>query len=200
MDKTKIKEALDCAYELEALMEMAANREPLPERIADLISDRSTELKALIDSALGKNQTSGKEQYNEEVTTADNERIYESAIEEEEADSLTEEEEVPEEEEVQYEDEEETVPEEDDEPQDKKDFPKSERKDLRHYFSINDKFRFRRELFSNSQQEFIDAINLVEAMHGYDEAEEYFYDDLNWDRESEEVQQFMDILSEYFKK
>ncbi len=71
-------------------------------------------------------------------------------------------------------------------------------KELRSAFSINDMFRFRRELFGNSAADMTDALNLVEAMGNYAEAEDYFYNDLGWDKDSEEVVEFMDIIKNHF--
>ena len=71
-------------------------------------------------------------------------------------------------------------------------------KDLKHAFTLNDRYRFRRELFGNSDTEFIDMINLVSAMASLTEAEEYFYGDLEWDQENEEVKDFMNIIALYF--
>ncbi|MCM1518404.1 MAG: hypothetical protein NC117_07170 [Pseudoflavonifractor sp.] len=69
---------------------------------------------------------------------------------------------------------------------------------LRRSFTINDKFRFRRELFGNSETEFADTLNLVSAMGSLSEAEDYFYGDLEWDADNEEVKDFMDVISRYF--
>lgn len=77
-------------------------------------------------------------------------------------------------------------------------FIRNKSKDLRSAFSINDSFRFRRELFGNSAAEMADAINLAEAMQTFDEAEEYFYGDLGWDKDSEEVKEFMTIIRNHF--
>ena len=66
-------------------------------------------------------------------------------------------------------------------------------------FTLNDRFRFRRELFSNSDSEMADAINTIGSMHSYDEAEEYFYTDLNWDPENPDVADFMEIIRNSFK-
>lgn len=71
-------------------------------------------------------------------------------------------------------------------------------RDLRKAFTINDRYRFRRELFGNSDIEMNDALNLVDAMQSYAEAEEYFYDMLNWDKESPEVSEFMAIIRNHF--
>lgn len=71
-------------------------------------------------------------------------------------------------------------------------------RDLRRAFSLNDRFRYRRELFGNSDVEMNDTLNLVETMHSFGEAEEFFYGDLEWDRESPEVKDFMTIIKNHF--
>lgn len=75
---------------------------------------------------------------------------------------------------------------------------RSRSKDLKSAFSLNDTFRFRRELFGNSAAEMTDALHMVEAMHSFDEAEDYFYGDLGWDRESDDVKEFMAIIKYHF--
>ena len=71
-------------------------------------------------------------------------------------------------------------------------------KDLRAAFSLNDTFRFRRELFGNNAAEMSDAITLVETMKSWDEAEEYFYNDLGWNKDNEYVKDFMAIIKNHF--
>lgn len=71
-------------------------------------------------------------------------------------------------------------------------------RNLRKAFSLNDKFRFRRELFSNSESEMTEAINTIEAMSSVDEALDYFYNDLNWDKSSQEVKDFIEIITHHF--
>lgn len=75
---------------------------------------------------------------------------------------------------------------------------RSRSKDLKSAFSLNDTFRFRRELFGNNAAEMTDALHMVEAMHSFDEAEDYFYGDLGWDRESDDVKEFMAIIKNHF--
>ena len=65
-------------------------------------------------------------------------------------------------------------------------------------FCINDRFRFRRELFHNSDAEFSAAMDLVATMDSYEEAEEYFLSDLGWNGEDEAVIDFMAIIEKYF--
>lgn len=71
-------------------------------------------------------------------------------------------------------------------------------RDLRKAFSLNDRFRYRRELFGNSDVEMNDTLNLVETMHSYSEAEDFFYGDLEWDSESPEVKDFMAVIRNHF--
>lgn len=70
--------------------------------------------------------------------------------------------------------------------------------DLRRSFTINDRFRFKRELFGNNDNDFADALNLVSAMNSLSEAEDYFYEDLGWDASNEEVKEFIAIVSRHF--
>ncbi|MDO4319495.1 MAG: hypothetical protein Q4C34_02865 [Bacteroidales bacterium] len=78
-------------------------------------------------------------------------------------------------------------------------FTARETRDLRKAFTLNDKFLFRRELFGGSEQEFADTLDLLTAMHSYDEAVEYLIDDLQWDAENATVKDFMGIVAGYFK-
>lgn len=71
-------------------------------------------------------------------------------------------------------------------------------KDLRKAFSLNDRFRFRRELFGNNENDFAEAINMIEAMSSIEEANDYFYNDLKWDKNNPEVQDFMAIVEHHF--
>lgn len=71
-------------------------------------------------------------------------------------------------------------------------------RDLHRAFSLNDRFRFRRELFANNDVELNDTLNLVETMKSLDEAEDFFYNDLEWDKDSPEVVDFMNVIRNHF--
>ena len=73
-------------------------------------------------------------------------------------------------------------------------------KDIRKAFSLNDRFRFQRELFAGSANAMNTAIEHIEVMTSYGNAELYFYSQLNWDRENEVVQDFMAIVRNHFMK
>ena len=67
-------------------------------------------------------------------------------------------------------------------------------------FSINDRYRFKRELFNNSDADFNNTLAFVASMENYDEAEDYFLGELQWDPSSREVIDFLEILKKYFKE
>ncbi len=73
-------------------------------------------------------------------------------------------------------------------------------KDIRKAFSLNDRFRFQRELFAGSADALNTAIAHIEAMRSYGNAELYFFSQLNWDRENEVVKDFMAIVRNHFQK
>lgn len=66
-------------------------------------------------------------------------------------------------------------------------------------FSINEKFRFKRELFGNSDADFNNTLALVASMDDYQEAEEYFLYELGFDKSFLPVKDFLDVLKRYFK-
>ena len=71
-------------------------------------------------------------------------------------------------------------------------------KELRTALSLNDRFRFRRELFGNSDIRMNETLSLIDAMQSYEEAEDYILNDLNWDVENPDVAEFMKIVQKHF--
>ena len=67
--------------------------------------------------------------------------------------------------------------------------------DLRSAFTINDRFRFCRELFGNSRGEMAEVIEVLSAMHSVDEIEDYLYNSLGWDATNPEVEAFITVVS-----
>lgn len=72
--------------------------------------------------------------------------------------------------------------------------------DIRKAFSLNDRFRFQRELFAGSANALDTAIEHIEAMTSYGNAELYFFSQLHWDRDNEVVKDFMTIVRNHFQK
>ena len=58
--------------------------------------------------------------------------------------------------------------------------------------TLNDRYRFRRELFGNSDAEMAELLSLIEAMQSADEVKEYLSEDLGWDLEDPNVGDFVD--------
>ena len=73
-------------------------------------------------------------------------------------------------------------------------------KDIRTAFSVNDRFRFQRELFAGSASAMNTAIEHIEMMSSYGNAELYFFSQLHWDRDNEDVKDFMTIVRNHFQK
>lgn len=70
--------------------------------------------------------------------------------------------------------------------------------DISKAFTLNDRFRFRRELFRNSDEEFKETLEVIGSMSSMEEAEDYFFNDLCWDPSSPEVKEFMAIVAKHF--
>lgn len=77
---------------------------------------------------------------------------------------------------------------------------RAEAKEQAFAFTLNDKFRFRRELFGGSDADFADALQVAEAMTSREEVEDYFFNDLCWNPANEDVVAFMDIITARFAK
>lgn len=59
-------------------------------------------------------------------------------------------------------------------------------------FSINDKFRFRRELFGNDNTRYTRALDIIATMTSLDEVRDYLCNDLELDEDASEVQAFLE--------
>ena len=67
-------------------------------------------------------------------------------------------------------------------------------RELRRAFSLNDRFRFRRELFRGNDALMDDALRRIEGMTSYAEAERYFLQDLGWDADDATAADFLAIV------
>ena len=72
-------------------------------------------------------------------------------------------------------------------------------KELRKALSLNDRFRFRRELFGNSDINMNDTLNLLDTMSDLAEAREYLLQDLGWSTDDPVVQEFLTLVERHFK-
>lgn len=66
-------------------------------------------------------------------------------------------------------------------------------------FTLNDKFRFIRELFNGDDRDYTETLNLISEMGSYEEAEDYLVNDLLWNPESDVVKDFLNTLQAAYK-
>lgn len=62
-------------------------------------------------------------------------------------------------------------------------------------FTLNDRFRFTRELFGGNEADFTDTLRLLADMDTYAEAEDYLFNDMMWDAGAPGVSDFMAVLA-----
>lgn len=69
--------------------------------------------------------------------------------------------------------------------------------DLRKAFTINDRFRFRREIFGGDDKAMMDVIARLSEAQTFADAKAYL-DTLAWDSDNEAVGEFKEIVSTFF--
>ena len=62
-------------------------------------------------------------------------------------------------------------------------------------FTLNDKFRFIREVFNGNEHDFNDTLGVISEMDSYAEAAEYVYNEMMLDADNAVVAEFMAILN-----
>ena len=70
--------------------------------------------------------------------------------------------------------------------------------DFRKAFSLNDRFRFRRELFGGDEERMNKAINELNELNSYEDSISYLNDELKWNIEDEAVADFIKLLEKRF--
>lgn len=80
----------------------------------------------------------------------------------------------------------------------KNEVPAVDVQSMKQKFSINDYFRFRRELFQGDDMEFNRVLARVARMTSNTEINDFFYNYLEWDEDSEDVKDFMNIILKDF--
>ena len=214
-----IEELITLNYELEGLLYLALHRgDDTPEKVWEMISEKIDSLKAGIDIRESEAAPVAEETGEEPAV------MTEIIVEKEEPvifEQETPEEETGEEELVALE---ETVPAEEvtlaSEPATSVEQPapaeepvteaapvaelrldeklaRQNSRDLRKAFSLNDRFRFRRELFGNSDERMNEALHAVEWMATIDEAHDYFYNSLGLDKTSTDVADFIAVIEHH---
>lgn len=70
--------------------------------------------------------------------------------------------------------------------------------DFRKAFSLNDRFRFRRELFGGDEGRMNKAVNDLNELHSYEESVTYLHNELKWNIEDAAVADFVKLLEKRF--
>ncbi|MDE6320668.1 MAG: hypothetical protein K2L93_00045, partial [Muribaculaceae bacterium] len=65
-------------------------------------------------------------------------------------------------------------------------------------FTLNDRYRFRRELFGNLDAAMAEALDTLSMMDDIGQARAYLEDDLCWDMTLPEVEEFVVAITPYY--
>lgn len=65
-------------------------------------------------------------------------------------------------------------------------------------FTLNDRYRFRRELFGNLDAAMAEALETLALMPDIDQARAYLEEDLCWDMSMPEVEEFIAVIQRYY--
>lgn len=207
MNKEVLTRLLNLNYEMEGLIELALRRDSdTPAEIYSLIAEKAYMMANTAADAIEKStnadtprndedglkaiidERSRREPENDDAARelmADKDMMYLPSEEESSLDDVFD----------NSEPEHEVQPETQENPQ-----PEGDRKPLKTFFSINDNYLYRRELFGNNASDYRASMNLIENMKSYAEAEDYFFSDLQWDAENPVVAAFMESLKKYFNQ
>ena len=71
-------------------------------------------------------------------------------------------------------------------------------KDIRKAISLNDRFRFKRDLFGGSDEAMCKTIEILNTMHSAEEALNYLEKNFQWNFEDETTNDFITILEKRF--
>lgn len=175
-----LKHILDLTYELEGLVELALRRTDVRASLIPLITDKIR--------SLAETQTASGSHSSLPHGMADTDYIQETDMEEcieneqtDTADLM---------EDTQG-DTQKTIPDASSDPQE---FQSADNgTPIGHLpFSINDKFRFRRELFGNDNTRYAQSLELIATMTSLEEVSDYLCNDLELEEDSEEVKAFLE--------
>lgn len=176
-------QALDLCFEIEGLIALIIKREDdVPENVHTLLARKISELSNIY--GLSPEGARESEQAEDIAQNAEFEQSEDADVPVEEA-------------EPEAEPEIEVEPETESKATEAAPEPEPEKASIA--LTLNDKFRFKRELFGNNAAELSDALDVVNAVSSKAELEDYFYNDLCWDPENPDVKDFMEIASARFK-
>jgi hypothetical protein len=173
MNRTEILNSLkNSVYEFEGLLELLTARSEKSADLLPLLSARLSQVNSLFDSLRAENSPEIETEVAAPVTPVEDTPVYVAAEEEEPV----------------YE-----AP-----AQPEPVVGETQRKAPA--FCLNDRFRFRRNVFGGDVSLFDKVCERVSRMKDYEEAEQYFFGELGLDASDSDVEDFMTIIREYFGK
>lgn len=188
-----LKELLDLTYELEALLSLALTREGVPSRLYELIAAKAAAISAAAGLDCGMPDSEDPQEdavsdsYSLEEPEVSPEPPMAAEIEESEREEAVDLAGIAVEKAVKAERAESVI------------HASGKVGDaLRKRFSLNDKFRFRRELFGGSDADFSEALDNIAAFDNLSDAEDYLYSQLRMDPDDDNVKSLVEVISGYF--
>lgn len=194
MNKDDLRDLLDNVLELEALIQLALVRDDCSEALLRLIERKKLQLASDKPEELANALAVSETEIDMAGDIEDVTYSYEEEEPENEQVATTQEYS----EEYKIDTEETEHPQPDGDRQEKEIEENPVKAKGRLVFSLNDRYRFKRELFDGSDAEFNTTLAFVASMDNYEEAEEYFIDELGWDKGNVVVAEFLEILKKYF--
>lgn len=199
MTKYNLQRMLELTYELEGLLEISVRKDELPESMRSMLLAKLDSIRTIMDSEsdsvpapaeerIGKSYNDISDDFKDEdideiredIVDEDNDEIKSVIVDE--TDDDIENMEVS--------------------PTDSVGDDVTKRggvKESRMIFTLNDRFLYSKELFNNDIDSFDRALTAMASCENYDEAEEYFYSEWGLDPSEPVVEDFLLLVSKYFK-
>lgn len=194
---SKSEQLLPLCYEIEGLICLINQRNSdVPEGVYQMIKDKIKMLAEDVDDLVSVKEpeiepapvaediplSETMPDVEPEMSTADEEAVADSALLEEEEDA-------------------DVAPQPEEEPAQEIEKPKNNSLDLPviskfqvNYFSVNDRYRFSRELFNGDMAEMEETLDAISGLSSAEEVVDYLANDLCWDPDSETVKDFVAIV------
>ena len=213
MTEPQLQDLLDMAYEFESLITLALSRQGAPDRIHSLIEAKAYAIADAAAAHAGAGKGAVQDNEPEEIPlaepsmrTLERESMQEAKSEEfyptptpepAEPESISEPEPTPASKaEVHPRPADQPKPSAPSQPAPQPQPTKG--RALRTYFALNDKYRFRRELFGNDGESMSAAIEALAQLRNLTEAEDYVYSRLGLDPDSDATREFIEVITPYY--
>lgn len=196
-----IEAILEKAIELEGLIRIVKDGQPSAETYT-LILRKSEEISNWAETLARKTAIHDTQTIHRNPTLNENAAIPESAIKLEKEDDLRMEE--AEAAEVEAEDDDIMLSFDDESDKSKESVftatprEKTGTRNLKSAFSLNDRFLYSRELFDGDMKMFDSTLKQLEGIEDFNVVEDYFFNELDWDKDNQQVKSFIERLKQCY--